>query len=542
MVGLCLGLAVAELTPLFTATCFSIIANDLHAMKHMVWITVSSYVAEGAVAPFVGSLSDMFGRRGIVLFSLVVKILACILMGSSYTLAPYLVGSVLSGISVGILIMTVIAGVTELVPAAKRGAMLGYIVIGLIPFGPGAFYGQLIASHDWRYIYLLIGILTLISLVCLAIWYHPPPRETAVGLTKKEMLGRIDWGGGFLSVLGFTLLIIGINWGGIDYPWRSKQVISTLTLGLFILVLFVCYERWVTKWPMFQMRMAKNKRMLAACVLICFASGVNYVPVTTFWGIQVYAVYGGTWTQAGVWMIPTGLCIFGGAIVGAISLTVFKRHIQWVLLTFCIIQTVGKFTIAGLCIYASMHRLTDIFSGSATASLFDRNNINSIWAQLVLALIGVGGVLLPNQVVFTVIAPDDLIGSSVALAVVVRILGQVVGKSAFFNIFSEKLKAEGPALIGIPAISVGIPPSVERITVLVESFMAGPFSKSLHLFPELDTPQKVEYITNAAHELYAKVLTHIYLMSLPWGLVACVGCLGLFGISKYMDNHVAVHL
>lgn len=342
MVGLCLALVVAELTPLFTATCFSIIANDLNAINHMVWITVSGYVAEGAVTPFVGSLSDMFGRRPIILFSLLLKMVGCILMGTSYSLAPYLVGNVFSGIAVGIQVMTVIAGVTELVPAAKRGKMLGYIIIGLLPFGPGALYGQLIASHDWRFIYLMVAMLTLCSFFCLSIWYKAPPREAVAGLSKRELLRRIDYGGGFLSILGFTLIIIGINWGGIDCPWKSVQVICSLTFGFLCLILLGIYERWFTKWPMFQMRMAKNKRMLFACCLICFSSGVNYMPVTTFWGIQVYSVYGANWTQAGVWMIPVGFCIFAGAIIGAMCLTVFKRHIQWVLLAFCIVQTVGK--------------------------------------------------------------------------------------------------------------------------------------------------------------------------------------------------------
>lgn len=152
-----------------------------------------------------------------------------------------------------------------------------------------------------------------------------------------------------------------------------------------------------------------------------------------------------------------------------------------------------------------------------------------------------GGVLLPNQVVFTVIAPDDLIGSSVALSVVMRILGQVVGKSVFFNIFSERLKSEGPAIIGIPLVTAGFT-SIERMTLLVTTFMAGPFSRSVHLFPELDSPEKIASVTDAVHQLYAKVLAHIYLMSVPWGVVACVSCLGLYGISRYMDNHVAVHL
>lgn len=124
---------------------------------------------------------------------------------------------------------------------------------------------------------------------------------------------------------------------------------------------------------------------------------------TVFWTIQTYTVYEASFTQAGVYLLPLGLCIVGGSIMSAIMISVFRRHIMWVLLLFCVLQTAGI--------------------GSMAA--FDKDNISTVWAPMVIGLIGVGGVLLPSQVVFSVISPDDLIGTSVALSVVIRMIGQV---------------------------------------------------------------------------------------------------------------------
>jgi len=85
--------------------------------------------------------------------------------------------------------------------------------MAIIPFAPGPLYGQLIAEHNWRYIYLFLALVAVLGLVVLAIWYHPPPRPTAAGLSQMEMLKRIDYGGCVLSILGVVLLLIGINWG-----------------------------------------------------------------------------------------------------------------------------------------------------------------------------------------------------------------------------------------------------------------------------------------------------------------------------------------
>jgi len=151
MLGLSLTLIVAELTPMFLATCFTIIAFDLDALDQAVWFTISAYIAQGAVAPFVGSLSDLFGRRGILLISLAMKVIACIFMGVAPNVGLFMVGQVISGAALGIQELIVVAAATEIVPVNRRGLVIGYILVGFMPFAPGALYGQLIASHSWRW-------------------------------------------------------------------------------------------------------------------------------------------------------------------------------------------------------------------------------------------------------------------------------------------------------------------------------------------------------------------------------------------------------
>lgn len=48
----------------------------------------------------------------------------------------------------------------------------------------------------------------------LFIFYWPPPRVNSEGLTKRQILARIDYLGGVLSIGGFALFLLGIQWGG----------------------------------------------------------------------------------------------------------------------------------------------------------------------------------------------------------------------------------------------------------------------------------------------------------------------------------------
>ncbi len=70
------------------------------------------------------------------------------------------------------------------------------------------------ASSTWRWGAWISVIINGGTLAMLAIFYWPPPRVNSLGLTKMQILGRIDYLGGILSVSGFALFLLGLQWGG----------------------------------------------------------------------------------------------------------------------------------------------------------------------------------------------------------------------------------------------------------------------------------------------------------------------------------------
>ena len=166
-------------------------------------------------------------------------------------------------------LLTSIAAVTELVPTSRRGITIGYVVMGFLPFAPAPLYGQQLAKHNWRWVTVFIGVLAVVALVILAIFYKPPPRENAVGLSKTQLLGRIDYLGGFLSTSGIIIFLVGLNWGGQAYAWNSAHVIATLTVGLFLVLLFIIWECFGAPYPMFPIALVQYRKMFTAVLLLC---------------------------------------------------------------------------------------------------------------------------------------------------------------------------------------------------------------------------------------------------------------------------------
>jgi hypothetical protein len=62
--------------------------------------------------------------------------------------------------------------------------------------------------------------------------------------SKKDIIKMLDIGGAPLFLGGLVVLLIGISWGGVIYPWKSAHVIGMMVGGFGILVVFALYGKF----------------------------------------------------------------------------------------------------------------------------------------------------------------------------------------------------------------------------------------------------------------------------------------------------------
>jgi Fungal trichothecene efflux pump (TRI12) len=156
-------------------------------------------------------------------------------------------------------------------------------------------------------------------------------------------------------------------------------------------------------------------------------------------------------------------------------------------------------------------------------------------------LIGVGGVLVPNQVIITVLTPDDLIGSVTALTVGLRTQAQVIGLSLFYNRFVTKLTANSVKYIVPAIVKAGVYDS-KVIYNLVNGLTAVPFRDYAPLIPQIANGTHFEIVQEASIQCFAATFKSIYQIPIAFGVAACIASICMGDVSKYMDNHVAVVL
>ena len=268
------------------------IEDDIGGEDRYAWLLLGYLIPLASVTPFVGPFSDLFGRRNVALFAAVITIVGCIVNSTAHSMNVFIGGMVLLGIGAGILELTSLAVAGESAPTKHRGAYIGAIILTIIPYCPSVLYAQLIVAHaSWRYIGLWCALWTSVGLFLTTVYYWPPRRANRGGLSKREIMKRMDFTGGLLSTAGLTLFLMGLTWSSSQYSWDSAHVRVTLILGAVLMVMFGIWETFLVKYPMFPRRLGTNPMAFTVVLVITFVSGANFFAVLVFWPTQYFVQY-----------------------------------------------------------------------------------------------------------------------------------------------------------------------------------------------------------------------------------------------------------
>ena len=342
LVGFGMAFVGSQMQPLLFTAITPMVSASLDAPGLLIWFFTTQHVAIGCSSPFIGPLADLYGRKIVTITGIVIGMIGMALCAATPTAGGYIAGQALAGIGIAVQELMAIAAIAEIVPTQHRGYYAALVVASFLPFSPASLYGELIAKSNWRYNAALIAVWNFITASIIAIFYHPPPRVNAEGLTRRQLLGRVDWIGGALMATGVVFFLVGFNWGGQTYSWHDKHVVSFITVGLIFVCIFFAWEAFFAPYPMFPRRLMQRSRTFIALMMVVLLAGINYVSVTTFWVLEATGVYNSDKVELGVRTLPYGFCILGGAIISAVMVSAFKGYLRGIMTGFTIMQTTGK--------------------------------------------------------------------------------------------------------------------------------------------------------------------------------------------------------
>ncbi|KAL2809258.1 fungal trichothecene efflux pump-domain-containing protein [Aspergillus granulosus] len=496
LIGFGMAFVGSQVQPLLFAAIIPLVSADLDATNLLVWFFTTQLLAIGIISPFAGPLADLFGRKAITLAGVSSAMLGIIICAATPNAAGFLAGQVFAGMGIAIQELMAIAAIVEIVPTSTGRA-------------------------SWRYYACLIVCWDAVTLILIAAVYHPPPRPNAAGLSRIEKLRRIDIPGGILMAAGLVLFLIGFNWGGQAYPWRSARIISFLTVGLALLLVFVAYEICFARHPMFPWcLLTRHTRTFTALMLVILLAGINYVSILMFWVLEAVAVYGSTKTQLGIRTLPYGFCILGGAVISSVmvSLPFFRTRLRSIMTFFCIVQVIGPYPPP---LHTSQSRNSSDKTGIDCMASLTPTNLATALAPLVFSLLGVGGVLIPNQLIVTLISPPDLIASATCLTVSLRATYErVVPVALNAKIFDiELLESMMPTLLEIDWKS---------------------YARDVLGGVGVTDPNVLQMLHEVIVGTFKSAFDRVWFISIAFGGAAVVASLAIEDLASLVDGSVAV--
>ncbi len=307
--GLILAMFLASLDQTIVATSLSTMARDLDGWALMSWVVSAYLVASTVTTPIYGRLSDIYGRRPVLLIAIALFVGASALCALSQTMPQLIAARVLQGVGGGGLRSVSQAAIADVVPPRERGRYQGYFASVMAVsnlFGPvlGGFFADYLTWHWIFWINLPLGAAALV--LC---------NRNLRRLARPTRRPRIDWLGAALILGAAIPALIGVGRAQSAGGWWRIDVLAPLAVGLLLLGALIGWER-EARQPILPLRLFAD-RIFTAGGLISFLMSMVMIATIILVPLDYELVSGLSPNAAGVRLIPvTGGTVLGSFIAG----------------------------------------------------------------------------------------------------------------------------------------------------------------------------------------------------------------------------------
>ena len=476
------------------------IVTDLNGNDLYTWVVTIYLLTATISGPIYGKLSDLFGRRPIIIFAVSLFLIASVRSGLSQTMWQLILFRGLQGLGGGAIFPVALAVVADLYTPAERGKYLGFFgaVFGLSSLIGPAIGGFITDNFGWHWIFFINVPIGLVSLVVL--WRLLP------AIRRPDAARNIDYVGAAVFALAISLFLIGLTNKGAGNgtaAWTDLAVGGLIVAGLAVGAVFLWIESRVPE-PIVPLSLFRN-RSFTISVTSMFLVGFGFLGAIVFLPRWFQTVAGASATESGYNILP----LLGGLIFSAIlSGQIVARTGRYKALMFgsLILLAVGLFLMTQLRV---------------------DTNRQLMWLWMFITGVGIG----PSFAVFTLVVQNavspDRIGVATSSLTFFQQIGGTVGLTISSTLLATRLVAEIPTQL----VAAGVPQPV------IDQFAKSGNTRSLtgtgdlgaailaSLPPEL-RPQLAPLVPNivtAIHQAFTIALASTFWVGIIGALIAA-GC------------------
>jgi EmrB/QacA subfamily drug resistance transporter len=293
--GLMVTLLLAALDQTIVATALPKVVSELGGITQYTWVFTAYMLGSTVTVPLYGKLGDAHGRKPLFLVAITIFLAGSALCGLAQNMVELVVFRAIQGVGAGGLFPLTLAMVGMIVPPRDRGRYQGLIgsVFAAASIAGPLIGGFIVDNFSWRWIFY---VNLPVGGVAMAVILVTMPKRPY----KQDH--SIDWLGAGILALGTSALLLGLVWGGRDYPWGSAQVVGALVAAVVLLAVFGVVERRVPE-PIIPFDLLRNQTVASSVACMALVGAAMFGTIS-FVPLFVQGVIGTSATSSGVVLTP----------------------------------------------------------------------------------------------------------------------------------------------------------------------------------------------------------------------------------------------
>ena len=317
LMSLMLTMFLAALDQTIVATALPTIGQQFHDAANLSWIITAYLLASTAVAPVFGTLSDIYGRKAMIILSLSLFIAGSVMCALAPSMTVLIIARGLQGLGGGGIMPLVQTVISDVVTPRERGQYQAYFSGVWVAAGIGGpVLGGVFAEHlHWSMIFWINVPLALLGLGLLL------PRMARIPVFHR--LRKVDWLGGILLMAAAVIFTLLLTWGGSRLAWLSPLTLAMAGATVVLALAFVWHALRISE-PFLPLALLGG-RVVPFGILAGGCAVGAIVGLTVHLPIYYLAVYDLSASEAGLSLIPlVAVSVLGAATAGRAMATL--RH------------------------------------------------------------------------------------------------------------------------------------------------------------------------------------------------------------------------
>ncbi len=316
--GLMLGMFLSALNQTIVATALPTIGRDFGDFENLSWVIIAYLLSSTVVSPLYGKLSDIHGRRTMMLAALGLFLAGSVLSAVAPTMGWLIAGRTLQGIGGGGIVPLTQTTIADMITPRERGHYQAYMGTSWIVAGvAGPALGGVIAQHlHWSMIFWLNVPFGLLAVLL--------THRAMKRLPRHERPHQLDIVGASLMVAAATLFLIALTSGGTRVPWLSPTIFVLVAVSLALGLAFVWWLRRAPE-PFLPLTVLRNPVMRDGTAATSWMMGA-VLGLTVYLPLYFQVVHKLSASDSGLALIPIVLMTTPGSMLSGRSMMYLRRY------------------------------------------------------------------------------------------------------------------------------------------------------------------------------------------------------------------------